>query len=434
MRATPHRIALTENKARPVLSEASAETGQTPYAVAAALAETSRRLAKLHRLENQPISIDNDHVKVDGLAGLIRIQPGLELEVAPKFLGHSFHGWREDFFRIANLTSGGRILAFDEIAAGHGESNDLASLVGRVMVNLFKNEQRRPVRLYKRRRWEDFEIDGDVDDEAVFLPSEDGFQQEKVVLERANPFNGVIAEAARLLVLEVEDQDVRRQLQRMHAQLSPQAPLGRVAALPTRVPSRHRRWQQLYEIARRVVEGFGMDFEQREAPAPGFTMRTWPAWEHLLYLALHSALTGPHVVEDQRGYRFGTRNEEPFSVTPDGTVSSEGVDFLWDAKYKAHLDKGVRHVASADTYEANAFLAAANVERIALLYPRLASDAQIACGETEVFETLKLESGTIYALSVEVRGIAAKGGFKTFAANLADGTKHAIGVPVAVAA
>jgi hypothetical protein len=434
MRGTPHRIALTENQARPVLSEAAAETGQTPYFVAAALSETSRRLAKLHHLENQPITIDGDSVKVDGLAGLIRVQPGLELEVAPKFLGHALPGWREDFFRIANLTSGGRILAFEEIAAGRGESNDLASLVGRVMVNLFKNEQRRPIRLYRRRRWEDFEVDGDVDDESVFLPAEDGFSQEKVVLERSNPFNSVIAEAARLLVLEVEDQDVRRQLQRMYGQLSPQPPLTRVAALPYRVPSRHRRWQQLYDISRRVVEGFGMNFEEREAPAPGFTMRTWPSWEQLIYLALHSALTDPQVVEDHRGYRFGTRNGESFSVTPDGTVSSVGADFLWDAKYKAQMNKGVRRVSSADVYEAHAFLSAAQVGRIALLYPRLARDPQVACGKTEVFERVELESGTIWALSVEVRGIAAKAGFKTFATNLAEGVRQEAGTPLTVAA
>jgi hypothetical protein len=140
------------------------------------------------------------------------------------------------------------------------------------------------------------------------------------------------------------------------------------------------------------------------------------------------------IVEGQRGYHFGKRNGEAFNVTPDGSVSSTGVEFLWDAKYKARLDKGVRHVSSTDAYEAHAFLSAARVVRIALLYPRLARDPQLVCGETELFETLELESGTIYALSVEVRGIAARGGFKTFAASLADGIKHTIGLPVAAAA
>lgn len=62
----------------------------------------------------------------------------------------------------------------------------------------------------------------------------------------------------------------RRQLQRMFAHLSPQRRPLTVAGAPHRVPSRHRRWQQLYDISRRVVAGFGMDFELEEAPAPGF--------------------------------------------------------------------------------------------------------------------------------------------------------------------
>src|SRR6266540_4191863 len=120
MRASPHRIALVENRSRPVLAEATAELGQGRQEVAALLSESSRRLRKLQRLEMEPIIIDGDHVKVVELAGLIRVEAGLELEVAPKFLGQS-RGWREDFFRIASLSQSGRILPHEEIAAGRGE-------------------------------------------------------------------------------------------------------------------------------------------------------------------------------------------------------------------------------------------------------------------------------------------------------------------------
>jgi hypothetical protein len=189
---------------------------------------------------------------VRDVAGLIRVEPGLELEVAPKFLGHEAAGWREDLFRIASLVQRGRILPHEEIAAGRGASNDLASLVGRVMVELFKEEERRPIRLYRRRRWETFEVDGELDEESVFLPTEAGFAQEKIILERQNPYNAMMAEAARLLIPEVGDQDVRRQLQRMLARLSPQTPPLSVIVAPRRVPSRHRRWQELYDISRRI--------------------------------------------------------------------------------------------------------------------------------------------------------------------------------------
>jgi 5-methylcytosine-specific restriction enzyme subunit McrC len=431
MRASPYRIALTENQSRPVLAEAATELGQTRQEIAALLSETSRRLRKLQRLENEPIVIDGDHVKVTELAGLIRVEQGLELEVAPKFLGHESTGWREDFFRIASLAQGGRILPHEEISAGRGQSNDLASLVGRVMVGLFQHEQRRPIRLYRQRRWEDFELDGDLDEESIFLPSETGFRQEKIVLERRNQYNEILAEAARLLVLEVEDQDVRRQLQRMYAQLSPQRRPLTLGGLPRRVPSRHRRWQQLYEIAFRVVQGFGMDFEREEAPAPGFVLKTWPAWEDLLFLAMRAGLRDDQV-EAQQEHEFGKRNGKEFGVKPDGTVFNQVVKFLWDAKYKDRWEGGKRRISSTDVYEANAFLEAANVDRIALLYPRLVTEApELACGEAEVFETVELTAGKVIGLSVEVRGISARGGFDTFSQNVAAAVTAAVASPLA---
>jgi hypothetical protein len=435
MRASPHRIALTENRPRAVLGEAAAELGVTRQEVAALLGETSRRLRKLQRLSEEPIIIDGDNVKVSDLAGLIRVEAGLELEVAPKFLGQESVGWREDFFRIASLTQSGRILPHEEISAGRGGSNDLASLVGRVMVNLFKEEQRRPIRIYRHRRFEDFEVDGDLDEESMLLPTDSGFSQEKVVLERGNRYNEIIAEAARLLVIEVEDQDVRRQLQRMYAQMAPQRRPLSISSAPPRLPSRHRRWQQLYDISRRVVAGFGMDFEREEAPAPGFILRTWPAWEDLLFLGMRIGLRGDEV-EAKLEHEFGKRDGKDFAVTPDGTVSNDGVKFLWDAKYKDEWERGRRRVSATDVYEANAFLDAAGVDVIALLYPRLAQpgDKPRRCGNVELFETIDLATGRVYGLSVEARGISARGGFQTFAANLAAGVTTVLGVNIAVTA
>lgn len=426
MRATPYRITLTESSSRPVLATAASQLGQTGQEIAALLGETSRRLRRLQGFDSEPIVIDGDRVKVVRLAGLIRVETGLELEVAPKFLGHESSGWREDFFRIAGLTQSGWILPHEQISAGRGQNNDLASLVGRVMVGLFKEEERRPIRLYRRRRWEAFDVEGDLDEESIFLPSETGFTQEKIALERENRCNEVIAEAARLLIGDVEDQDVRRQIQRMYAHLSPQRRPRSIDAAPERVPSRHRRWQQLYDISRNVVAGFGMDFTLQGMPAPGFVVKTWQAWESLLYRAMRAGLRGDEV-EAQKGHTFGRRNGRNFSVTPDGTVSRPGVRFLWDAKYKVDWERGQPRVSSTDVYEANAFLEAAGVDRIALLYPRLASEPVLACGATQLFDTVELSAGKIYGISVEVRGIGARGGFHAFSTRLTAGVTATLG-------
>ncbi len=182
-----------------------------------------------------------------------------------------------------------------------------------------------------------------------------------------------------------------------------------------------------------AVAGFGMNFELEEAPAPGFVVKTWPAWEDLLYLAMRTGLSGDEV-ESQQGHTFGKRDGKEFAVTPDGTVSNHGVKFLWDAKYKADWERGRRRVSATDVYEANAFLEAAKVGQIALLYPRLARDEVVACGEVEEFETVELSAGTIYGLAVEARGISARGGFQTFSSNLVRGVTELLGVVTRAAA
>jgi len=139
-------------------------------------------------------------------------------------------------------------------------------------------------------------------------------------------------------------------------------------------------------------------------------------------------------VEAKLGHEFGKRDGKEFSVTPDGTVLNHGVKFLWDAKYKADWGQGHRHVSATDVYEANAFLEAAGVSQIALLYPRLARDPVIACGETELFEKVELDSGSIFGLAVEGRGISARGGFPTFSTNLADGVISTLDIGTRVAA
>jgi hypothetical protein len=139
-------------------------------------------------------------------------------------------------------------------------------------------------------------------------------------------------------------------------------------------------------------------------------------------------------VEAKRGHEFGKRDGREFNVTPDGTVSNQGVKFLWDAKYKADWERGTRKISATDVYEANAFLEAAGVDRIVLLYPRLAREEVVACGETDLFETVELSAGTIYGVSIEARGISARGGFHAFATHLAAGVTDVLGVAMAAAA
>lgn len=64
----------------------------------------------------------------------------------------------------------------------------------------------------------------------------------------------------------------------------------------------------------------------------------------------------------------------------------------------------------------------------------MATDDAIAPGEVQRFETIELDSGTIYGLAVEACGISARGEFQVFADNLAAGVRTELDAAIAVAA
>ena len=152
---------------------------------------------------------------------MIRLAPNLEIEVAPKFLGTSWDGWRADFFVIAQVSRFGKLLPRERLAAGFGERGDLATLVGRALVDMYWQHYRRPLRVYRRHDERSFAVDGDVDPEELLIPDPDGYLQSVVTLDRQNQYNQVIQAAVEELQGEVRDFEVRRQLSHVRGLLAP---------------------------------------------------------------------------------------------------------------------------------------------------------------------------------------------------------------------
>src|SRR5581483_5863551 len=65
----------------------------------------------------KPFEFDRQSFRVIDVAGLIRLTPGAELEVIPKFLSGEDPTWREDFFAIASLARYGHILPAEKLLA-----------------------------------------------------------------------------------------------------------------------------------------------------------------------------------------------------------------------------------------------------------------------------------------------------------------------------
>jgi 5-methylcytosine-specific restriction enzyme subunit McrC len=427
-RAPRARLEATEQRPSSDVIPGLTAARMTSTEAVAALTRGSARLRRALRLPegNGPILIDGESVKVVGIAGVVRLAPSIELDIAPKFHGFSHPGWREDLLAISNYTRRGSFIA-QNVRAGIDEAGDLASVIGRAFVGEFWKHYRKPLRLYRERRWRGFELEGELDADLPYERSADGFPQQAMVLDRRNPYNAVIAAAAEALVADVRDAALRTQLLRVRSYLGDQAPAEATMLRP--VPARHRPWADLVELSRAIASGADLTLHADRFEAPGYVIRTWEAWEQLVFRALRSQL-GLERARHHLPYSWGEREGKALEVRPDVTVLGSGLPRLVDAKYRTHAEAGRRRIHRDDLMEAAAFMAAAETDLIALLYPR-PGDAQILpCGGAKVFDVVTLSPGRrVVAVDAEVRGFSARNAHRQFAAGVAAAVERVFGGP-----
>lgn len=382
----------------------------------AALHELDERLVELLGVEEGLIDIRGRDVRVRDCAGILRVAPGVEVEVVPKFLTADTR-WHEDFLLFATLAENGRLLPSEALSSGVGERGDLATFIAQTMLGMFWPHQRRPLRQYRRRVWHEFSLDGEFDPESLLLPTEDGFRLEGSFFERTNGYNATIWAAFRALLPEVADPEVSAQMRRAISALSPQD-LRAVDPRPRLLPSRHRHWQPLFDLAGQVLRGYGVGYSGAAFEAPGFVLQTWRTWQSVVLAALRQGLP-EHLVDDQASFQLGLRNGRALNVKPDISVMpSASAALLLDAKYKTRIDRSIR-IVEADVYESLAFMRAAGTDTLLLLYPRQEGGPVRSAGECEIFETILVADQTILGVAVECRGVSGQG-FDAFAQRLAE--------------
>jgi len=391
------------------------------------LIDAGHRAASSLGLSYNPINVGPKGVRAIDFAGLIRLAPSLELEVAPKFLGLDDTDaiWREDFFYLATLSRHGRLLASERLAASGGVPRDLSTLVARALTSMYETRKRRPLRSYRRVKETDFFIDGDLDPMEIIFPTEDGFEQEVVRFDRFNVWNSDILAASRELLPEVTDPTAARALIRLIEDLAPQK---FTANRRKAIPARHRAWKPLHELSLDVLRGLGLSYRQGHACAPGYLVATWRVWEDLLTVASRLGF-GRSAVVPQKGFLLGSKKKlksgvrTQLSVFPDCVIESEGdrPRLLLDAKYKGHVEKGGSRITESDLYEALAFSKASGCNRIVLAYPALPIDKPQDVGSCTVFEKIDVDDTEIVGIHVESRRISETGGLRAFAKNMAAG-------------
>lgn len=396
------------------------------------LIEAGNRAASSLGLKYNPISVDAMGARAIDFAGLIRLAPALELEVAPKFLGldDADAAWREDFFFLSTLSRHGRLLATERLSASGGAPRDLSTLVARSITSMYESRKRRPLRSYRRVREADFFIDGDPDPVDLIFPSPDGFEQEVIRFDRRNGWNANIVAAAKELLPEVSDPAAAGSLVRLIEDLSPQ---NGPASRRKPIPARHRAWKPLHELSIDVLGGLGLNYKQGQAHAPGYLVSTWRVWEDLLTVAARLGF-GRSAVAPQKGFTLGARTKmstgavSKLSVFPDCVIEADGARprLLLDAKYKGHVERGKLRISEADIYEALAFSRATGCNLIVLAYPAQPGDVSQPVGTCTAFERAQVDAMRIVGVQVETRQISKAGALRAFSTNFADGIAAAL--------
>jgi 5-methylcytosine-specific restriction enzyme subunit McrC len=399
------------------VAEACRIANVTDHAVRQAVSVQGERAREILGIGTVPFYLDNDTLMTRDVAGLIRLLPNLEMEIAPKFLGDAWPSWREDFLLVANVARSGQLLIREGITSSTGARDDLASLVAHTFVSLFEENRRRPLRTYRPQTEEEWSLDGEVDPEEILLPGADGYRVRRLTLSGRNRYNAQVASAARLLAPEVRDGVLQRQVRRVGQRLGPQP--ASTARPRATVPSRHRAWQQCYDLAKQINAGFGLRLAPGAFSSPGYLLTTWLAFEHLLVTAMRVGLRNAQVSYHPR-VTLGTRSGgSPVFVEPDLMVRrGDGALIVLDAKYKGRAES-TPSITAADLYEGLAFAEATGQQRTTLLYPRppLGSN-QLPVGSVELFDEITVGTRVIAGATIECRGISTSGGFLSFANGL----------------
>ncbi|PPG61974.1 hypothetical protein C5C69_06580 [Rathayibacter sp. AY1C7] len=347
--------------------------------------------------------------KADGIAGIIRLNSRVELEIVPKFLDKADPTWRQDFFVLAVLVKTGHLLQYDEISVASATRDDLATLVALSLVALCEDGRRRPLRNYLRTASQDFAVEGDVDAESIVLPDSDGYRISRLELSGRNRYNATISAAARVLLREVGDVDTQDRLRQLIRTLGPQDAAPREQRS---VPQRHQHWAEAHSLSLLILEGLGLDYQSGMFTGPGFIIQTWEAWQIFCEEIVRRSLRDYRVI-GQRAWELGAQDAKSVPTKPDISVLREDVvQFLLDAKYRTRLSRSPS-IGQDDLYESFAFLHAAEVNRLELLYPATESLDTLAVGEWRYFDDIRLRGDKrIRGVVVQIRGLSRRGGIE----------------------
>lgn len=326
------------------------------------------------------LRVDRERFAFQKISGVFRLSENLEIEIVPKFM-EGDETWRTEFLLLLAKTRWGAFFENRSVTASKGKELGINNLIATIFLSMFDKASHVPIRQYRRYLFQGFEIEGDLNEETVICPEIDGFTQHITEFSKSNVFNSVISYAAQVLCKFVTDFNLLEGLRQAISTLGVQS--GLPSYLPKAIPSRFSNWSGLYDMSLDVINGYGVDvLDSGELLGSGFVIRTADAWEEFIRQSLVSGLK-KCTVSFQEKFQFAIRNNSRVQVRPDYTVRSfDGGSVLADAKYK-YADAKAKSISNADIYEGWAFMEAAGISRLILLYPYVDDDME---GSIEQFQ------------------------------------------------
>ena len=385
--------------------------------------ESSRRYRRELRLRSEPFTVTNEKVRTLGIAGVVRLAPSVEIEIAPKCFDLSSPEWRDDFLVVAAATRLGRFMRREQVKARRrSPHSDVLSLLAAIFLEDLERLIHVPIREYKRSVWISPNLDGELDYAEAWEVRSEGFIQIGPSLSTNNEFMSVISAAATFLADASSDRTVGQRL-RLLVSGMPDVVRGRVR---DKVPGRYARWQRLYNLAMDVHSGLGIRLGPSGAlRVPGFILNTERGWEDLLTLSLTSQ---GNILRARAkpATRIGIRNPGSRKVFtyPDIvlTPSLMHKSIIVDSKYKGTTSRPLNSISTNDLYEALAYLTAQRSNIAILIYPDCNfPSANDKTGTVKPFDEVIIDSQHIVGVTVTTRGIGRAHGLEDFGRHLGQG-------------
>ena len=376
-------------------------------------------------LRAAPFTFEEAAVATSGVAGIVQLGPNAELEVVPKCFAPGNPAWRDDFLFMATVTRLARIFRRERVSATRRENHsDLLSLLADIFLDELERWVRVPIREYGRFAWTSPDIDGDLAYPELWEPRPEGLPQMGSRLSTDNAFMGTISEAAEYLGKASTDRGVRQRLQRVASPFRASVNRRR----PTRVPGRYAHWQELYDLARDVLAGHGMQLESTgRRRAPGFVLNTERCWEDVLALALMTRRDSlgtkvkPRLTLGERFRGDSPRSPEAVSATPDILLDPPSLRrIVVDAKYKGSAQLPITAIDRADVYEALGFMQAAACDIAILVHPDSEADSA-ETGAVTRFDEVVIDHRRVIGVTLNMRGIGRVQGLLDFGHRFGEG-------------